>query len=163
MSALSLESSTLCVVDATGRVVREARITSEPEALTAWLKGLGYELCGLAWKQDNRFNRYQPELGAEVGLPIGLALRGGCTSCLPAAVCAAMLLGCSLSPRPMLPLSVRSSTRRESCQLLSSYAGGSRGSPTTRRRVHTLGASPVGRRCHLQPRPVTRLRPRKDS
>jgi transposase len=29
----------LCVVDATGRVAREAKISSEPEALTAWLKG----------------------------------------------------------------------------------------------------------------------------
>jgi hypothetical protein len=38
---VSLESSSLCVVDATGRVVREAKINSEPEALTTWLKGLG--------------------------------------------------------------------------------------------------------------------------
>jgi transposase len=49
---VSLESSSLCVVDATGRVVREAKITSEPEALTAWLKGLGYEIVRIAWKQD---------------------------------------------------------------------------------------------------------------
>ena len=33
---VSLESSSICVVDATGRIVREAKVASEPEALTAW-------------------------------------------------------------------------------------------------------------------------------
>jgi len=41
---VSLKSSSVCVVDATGQVVCEAKIASEPEALTAWLKGLGGEI-----------------------------------------------------------------------------------------------------------------------
>jgi transposase len=41
---VSLESSSVCVVDATGRIVREAKIASEPEALTTWLKNLGLEI-----------------------------------------------------------------------------------------------------------------------
>ena len=32
---VSLESASLCVVDATGRIVREAKVASEPEALIA--------------------------------------------------------------------------------------------------------------------------------
>jgi transposase len=42
---VSLESSSVCVVDATGRVVREAKLASEPEALIAWFRGLGIELA----------------------------------------------------------------------------------------------------------------------
>jgi transposase len=41
---VSLESSSVCVVDATGRIVYEAKIASEPEALTAWFKGIGCDL-----------------------------------------------------------------------------------------------------------------------
>jgi transposase len=41
---VSLESSSVCVVDAPGRIVREAKIASEPEALTGWLKGLNCEI-----------------------------------------------------------------------------------------------------------------------
>jgi transposase len=31
-------------VDANGKIVREGRVTSEPDALTGWLGSLGYEL-----------------------------------------------------------------------------------------------------------------------
>jgi transposase len=41
---VSLESSSLCVVDATGRIIREGNIASEPEALTKWLKGQDCEI-----------------------------------------------------------------------------------------------------------------------
>jgi len=38
---VSLERSSVCVVDATGRIVREAKVRSGPEALVAFLAGLG--------------------------------------------------------------------------------------------------------------------------
>lgn len=37
---VSLEHSSVCVVDASGRVVREAKIASQPDALTGWFKSL---------------------------------------------------------------------------------------------------------------------------
>jgi transposase len=37
---VSLESASLCVVDATGRIIREAKVASEPEVLIAWFNRL---------------------------------------------------------------------------------------------------------------------------
>jgi len=42
---VSLECSSVCVVDSTGKIVREAKVQSEPEALIDWLKGLGLDLA----------------------------------------------------------------------------------------------------------------------
>src|SRR3569833_2773353 len=41
---VSLELSSVCVVDAAGRIVREARVASAPEALLAWFRGLGLQV-----------------------------------------------------------------------------------------------------------------------
>src|SRR4051794_18447772 len=41
---VSLESSSLCVVDATGRIVREAKVASEPGTLITWFQNLGSAL-----------------------------------------------------------------------------------------------------------------------
>ena len=38
---VSLELSSLCVLDAGGKVVREAKVASEPKALVAFVRGLG--------------------------------------------------------------------------------------------------------------------------
>jgi transposase len=39
---VSLESASLCVVDATGRIMREAKVASEPEILIGWFRDLGF-------------------------------------------------------------------------------------------------------------------------
>ena len=42
---VSLECSSVCVVDASGKIVREAKVASEPEALIGWFGSLGFELA----------------------------------------------------------------------------------------------------------------------
>ena len=39
---VSLELSSVCVVDAQGKIVKEAKVSSEPEALVSFFKGLGF-------------------------------------------------------------------------------------------------------------------------
>src|SRR5215203_1384672 len=41
---VSLECSSVCVVDANGKILREARVASEPGALIAWFRSCGFEL-----------------------------------------------------------------------------------------------------------------------
>jgi transposase len=41
---VSLECSSVCVVDGSGKIVREGKVASEPDALIGWLTSAGYEL-----------------------------------------------------------------------------------------------------------------------
>ena len=41
---VSLEASSVCVIDETGKIVREAKVGSEPAALIAWFGSLGLSL-----------------------------------------------------------------------------------------------------------------------
>jgi transposase len=42
---VSLEQSSVCIVEANGKIVREAKVASEPEALIAWFAGAGVGLA----------------------------------------------------------------------------------------------------------------------
>src|ERR1700724_2189544 len=41
---VSLECSSACVVEANGKILREAKVASEPEALIAWFRSSGFDL-----------------------------------------------------------------------------------------------------------------------
>ena len=69
---VSLEQSSVCVVDATGRIVREAKVASEPEALVRFFGQLGLAVT---------------RIGLEAGplsqwLHAGLTAAGGLSSSL---------------------------------------------------------------------------------
>jgi len=42
---VSLECSSVCVVDVNGKIIRETKAASEPEALIGWFRSLGFELA----------------------------------------------------------------------------------------------------------------------
>ncbi len=48
---VSLEQTAICVVDATGRIIKEMRAASEPCALIAALTALGLPWSVSAWKR----------------------------------------------------------------------------------------------------------------
>ena len=51
---VSLEYSSLCVVDGTGKIVREGKAASEPAALICWALGL----AGSGWRRGHCRNGF---------------------------------------------------------------------------------------------------------
>jgi hypothetical protein len=81
---VSLESASVCVVDATGRIVREAKVASEPEVLIGWLKGLGLTVARIGL-EAGPLSQWLYAGMRDVGLPVrpwknAFAKDGGPTS-----------------------------------------------------------------------------------
>src|SRR5258708_320885 len=68
---VSLECSSVCVVDANGKILREAKVASEPEALIAWFRscGLDLERIGL---EAGPLSQWLFAAMREAGLAVGL-------------------------------------------------------------------------------------------
>lgn len=68
---VSLEESSVCVVDAGGRVVREAKVVSEPEALIGWFAALGHGLARIGL-EAGPLSQWLYAAMAEAGLAVEL-------------------------------------------------------------------------------------------
>jgi transposase len=68
---VSLELSSVCIVDATGRVIRESKVASEPDALIAWFRKLGLALTRIGL-EAGPLSQWLYAAMREVGLPVEL-------------------------------------------------------------------------------------------
>ena len=68
---VSLESASVCVVDASGRIVREAKVASEPEALITWFGKLGVEVSRIGL-EAGPLSQWLYAGMREAGLPVEL-------------------------------------------------------------------------------------------
>jgi len=66
-----LESASVCVVDASGRIVREAKVASEPEALITWFGKLGVEVSRIGL-EAGPLSQWLYAGMREAGLPVEL-------------------------------------------------------------------------------------------
>jgi hypothetical protein len=68
---VSLESASICVVDASGRIVREAKVASEPEVLIGWFGGLGIVVARIGL-EAGPLSQWLYAGMRDVGLPVEL-------------------------------------------------------------------------------------------
>jgi transposase len=68
---VSLELSSVCIVDATGRVIRESKVASEPDALITWFRKLGLALTRIGL-EAGPLSQWLYAAMRDVGLPVEL-------------------------------------------------------------------------------------------
>src|SRR5512144_1384742 len=68
---VSVESACVCIVDQSGRIVREAKVASEPDALIAWFGGLGFALTRIGL-EAGPLSQWLFAAMAEAGLEVEL-------------------------------------------------------------------------------------------
>src|SRR3974390_2857341 len=66
---VSVKETSVCIVDDTGRIVREAKVTSEPEALLSVLKNPGYHFKRVGL-EAGPLSQWLFSALAEAGLPV---------------------------------------------------------------------------------------------
>src|ERR1700761_2692834 len=68
---VSLESASICVVDATGRIVSEAKVACEPKVLITWFGKLGATMTRIGL-EAGPLSQWLYAGMREVGLPVEL-------------------------------------------------------------------------------------------
>ena len=68
---VSLECSSVCVVDASGKIVREAKVASEPAALIAWFRSVGLNMVRIGL-EAGPFSQWLYPAMKEAGLAVEL-------------------------------------------------------------------------------------------
>ena len=76
---VSVKETSVCIVDDTGKIVREVKVASESEALLSVLKNPAYHL-GLDWKQDRCRNGFTALLPKQ-SYRWSVLKRGTCRRC----------------------------------------------------------------------------------
>ena len=77
---VSVKETSVCIVDDTGKIVREVKVASEPDALLAVLEALPTVSSGSDWKLDRCRNGCSA-LSPKQGCRRSASRRGTCRRC----------------------------------------------------------------------------------
>jgi hypothetical protein len=78
---VSVKETSVCIVDETGKIVREVKVTSEPEALLSVLKNPPTASNGLGWKPDRCRSGFSAALSPKQSYPWSALRHGTCRRC----------------------------------------------------------------------------------